>query len=149
MNTDSIQEVAQLSELPWNRLAWFGGVAGASMWMLCTGIFLTANQEFLAGVFPLASAILICCTGLIVWKRRDLFTIHFGLMVLLIVSLVGVSVAIILTFWLAIPELLDRMKWPSSPIPLIAPLTVILGAGIWVNYSQWQKTKFHPGHNAE
>lgn len=120
----------------WSHHGWFGVIAGGSGWMLFTGVFLIANGEIFTGMLPLASGLMTLSTGAALWKLRNRLSFNSAMTVLLVVTLLAASTAIACTSWFAPPELLARMRWPSDPIPLIGLLAIVLGTGIWINYSR-------------
>ncbi len=136
MQTSNLKPLDNAAQYGWACVGWFGTVAGASTWMLCTGVFLIANGDTFAGMIPVASGLITLATGVVLWKLRDRLSINNAMIVLLAVTLVTVSIAIACTVWIASPDMLARLRWPTNPIPMIAFLTLILGAGIWTNYSQ-------------
>ena len=117
------------------RVGWFGAVMGASTWMLCAGVILIEHGETLAGMMPMASGLLTLAAGFAVWKRRDRFSIRNAMIVLLTITLVTVSIAIAGTCWITSSDMLARFHWPKNPIPMMTFLTLVLGAGIWTNYT--------------
>lgn len=109
--------------------------------MLFTGLFLIANCESFAGVFPIASGLIIVTLGATIWGLRARISVNVGLIILLAVTLFIASIAIVTTTKFASPDLLARMKWPTNPIPVVAFLILVLGGGIWTNYLQLVRAK--------
>ena len=121
--------------LRWNVVSWFGLVIGTCAWMLCAGVYLLANLEVIAGSIALVCSLCGIICGVVLWKLRHRVLMNIATIVILAATWISVTIAIASINLTTSQNLLARLNWPTNPLPLIAFLTIVFGAAIWMNYN--------------
>lgn len=90
--------------------------------MICTGLYLLVQKQWLAGAIPFVSVLIVL--GLYWWRQVQKWcTQENAARIALTGTMAAVAAAILMIYVVCPTNLLGRMNWPVSPVPLMMMLT--------------------------